>query len=769
MMRKDEEHWNLSRRIGILARYEMVKRSRWLYYILIQPHIRKALIFTYLAGIVVICLQVARCGDARALDGDDAQLFVTVGAMVAGMLAIVFALSVLLIQNAAATQSSGLFDVMARDRWQDWVYWTLALIALSDIIIAGALLGFPEMLSLMSAGIAMGILIFTTGFSLLLVFLQLSRTYDRINPLKSINYVKSSILRHLSQLGVAASHHSKYVRAKVSGGYSQSDAERLAAAFLLLRPQLSAVSSRLTFLFDYHDKLFQQREMTAARLVLRAIGEVAVKYIEIRRDSFFVVPSSHALVTVSDSQVFFRDILESLVAKAKHYMRSGDDGGATEIVRILEGVTAKAMDVKFIGDLHGENPLVQQTRAHMGLIITHARQLQHTESLFQAVKSLGRLGQLAAAADLHMEALAMSKDLHTAAIAGVVLRQEVIWTEALGSLCVLLEAYGTNPKQRNTNSLSFIFDYLRSTLNLAFRAVDGDLVGSSSAVYTSFSSPFETTTRVVHNLAKRASGGSPEQDVPMSMVIETCETYQRFLRQLSEEVKSADSYMVEAAAKSICQTSKLLIGLQDSSEYEKDSEEVQKALNRLVNQLGWFAENAEEIKHGHNFDSLVESAAKIGLRAVEVENSDIACTAIRVIEWLAKAYVDKVHGGYREFSVPRIMKRACLVGLLAFKRDMTEPLKLLKETIAEIDAKAEEQAVEALKASGESQGAAIKLIENEVGPLYYTCTDEKYNHYPLVSSSQHTLFALIECSDIDDFCEEIWGFKASERYTRRYL
>lgn len=764
MERKDEGHWDLPKRAWVIVGYWLVNGSKWLLYRLVLPIAPAAFTILYLLGVTVASLVVALFGDSRPLTSDDSALFSTVGAMIAGMLAIVFFLRTLLIQNAAATQSSGLFDIVARDRWQNTSYWLLALVSLLHIVIAGILVGSPGMLSFMTSAVGVGMVIFTSGFSLYLIFFELSRVYRRINPLHSINLVKSSILRLVSQIGDAAELHTRYIRAKTPRGQPQSDSKRLAASFLLLRPSIAVLSSNLTFLFDYHDKLYQQRENTAARLVLRAIGEIAIKYVEIRRSSFFLVQSSEPFVAESDSQVFFRNLLEPLVSKAKRYMQSGDDDGVIETIGILETLTARATQVGFMGDVQGENPLVEQCRFHLGLVIQYAGRRQNIEGLFQGVKSLGRIGVLTANTGLHLEAQSISADLNSAAFAGVLMRQDVVWTEVLFSFGMLLEAYGTNRPSRHSTSLSFILDYLRLTLNTVFTGIGRSLIGTSNRGYRAFALPFEVATKVIYNLSDRTNRGDGGSNVSPSIVVETCEKYRRFLRKLSEEVKSADSYMVEAAAKSIGQICVLLLGKQSSPEFDGHRDDMQNALNWLVNQLGWFAENAEVIKDKHAFDALVESAAKVGLNAVDIGNAGIAAKAVEVINWLAKAYADKTKEPYYGLTIPRIMKRACFVGILAFKQKQDEPLKLLKEFVAKIDSKAKEQADEVLKASSEIKEIGLNLVESEVGQLYEICTHEKYNPNPLDDSSQCRLFANIECRDIDKFCEEIWGSKASETY-----
>lgn len=756
-------HWGLLRRTWVIAGFWLVYGSKWLHYRILRPSTKMVLTSLYLLSVITVSLVVAFCGDSRPLTSDESGLFATVGAMIAGMLAIVFALRTLLIQNAAMTQSSGLFDIVARDRRQNVSYWLLALFSLLHIVIASVLTGSPGMLSFVTSEKAVGVVIFTTGFSLYLIFDELSRLYRRVNPLHSIDFAKTKILWLLSQIGDTAELQAKYIRAKARDDQSVSDSKRLAASFLLLRRPIAAVSTYLTFLFDYHDKLYQQRENTAARLVLQAIGEIAVKYVDIRQSSFFLVQSTEPFVAESDSQKFFSDLLEPLVSKAKRYIQSGDDDGVIEIIRVLETLTAKATKVQFIGELRRENPLVQQCLFHLGLIIEYAGRHQNVEGLFQGVKALGRISALTASVGLSLEAQSISKALNGAAFAGIIMHNETIWTEALFSLGKVLEAYGISRPGHHTRLVSFVFDYIRFTLNTTFTGIGRSLAGASNRAYHAFSLPFEVATRIIFCLSQSVGNEHEELAVTPTILVEMCEEYRWFLRKLSQDIKCADSYFVEEAAKSVCQVSTLLLTKRSSPGFDSHQDDLQKAISSLLNQLVWFAHHAEEIKNEHSFDSLVESAAKIGMHAVDNGNVGIAVESIKVIESLATEYANKKQEPFYGMHVPRILKRACFVGILALKTEQQDVIRRLEEVLIAIDAKAKKQE-ETLKALPETSGITLNHVESEVGQLYETCTREKYNPHPLFDSSQDQLFVKIECKDIDDFCERFWGFKASEEY-----
>ncbi len=764
MAENEERSWSLLKRNWVIISYWLVNRSKWFLYRVVRPKARVALTLLYLLGVTAVGLGAAILVDSRPLTDGDSALFSTIGAMLAGMLAIVFALRALLIQNAAATQSSGLFDIVARDRWQNTAYWLIALFSLYHISIAAVLAVSPGTLSFMTSSVAVGVVIIASGVSLYLVSFGLFRLHRQVNPLHSINHVKSTLLRLMSKAGEDAKRHANYMQAKSPQGKAISDAERLAVAFSLMKGRIAELSTFLTFLFDYHDKLYQQRENTAAHTVLRAIKEIAIKYVEVRRSSFFLVQSSEPWVAVSDSQRFFRDLLEPLVSKAKQYMQSGDDFGVIEVIDIIERLTAKATEVKFIGNSRGENPLVEQCRGHLGQIIRYAGGHQNTEGLYQGAKSLGRIGKLTAGASLELEAVAISTDLTVAVSSGLFLRQELVWCEALNSLCMLLEAYGTNRTSRHTASVTFILNNLCFTLNAVFAGIGRSFVGVSNRGYRAFALPFDVATGVIYSLVEKADRGADKQDVSPSLIVKTCEEYGRFLRKLSEEVKSADSYMVETAAKSISQISMLLLSKQSSAAFDGYQDDLQNELNGFVYQLGRFADDAAEIEDEHHFDALVESATVIGLQAVGTGHAEIATSTIRVIQGLAKAYAEKAQEPYYGITVPRIVERACYVGIFAVQEGQGEVVDVLKEVVADTDAQAKKQAGESAAASSDIKKVRINLVEDEVGRLHDECMDKKYNPISLDESSQRKLFAKIECHAIDDFCEEVWGFKASERY-----
>jgi hypothetical protein len=348
------------------------------------------------------------------------------------------------------------------------------------------------------------------------------------------------------------------------------------------------------------------------------------------------------------------------------------------------------------------------------------------------------------------------------------MREEVIWSEALFCLSKVLAAYGTKQQDRYSSSLPSILSNIRFALSAIFVGIGRSLDSVSQSGDRALASPFETATRIVYHLANSEDHDADEPGFSPAIVLKTCDLYYRFLRQFSEEVKSADTGIVEAAAKSIDQICLLLLTRKSSHEFDGHQDDLQKTTSLLLNQLGWFAEYADEIKNPHSFDALVESAAKVGLHAVEKGETVIAMEAVKVLHWLATAYGKKTKERYYGLTTPRVMKRACFVGVLALKQKQMDVIRILKEKVTEIDATGKEQAEETLKASNESTKLSMYSVESEVGSLYDACTREKYNPNSLDNSSKRQLFAKIECSDIDAFCIEMWGFKASEDYhTRR--
>lgn len=764
-----EQHiWNPLKRRWVIASYWAVIIAIWLNHKLFQPVFPIALTVFYFLCIAAVSVIVIYKGDTRPLTSSDSTLFSTVGAMIAGMFAIVFALRILLIQNAANTFSSGLFAIMTRDRTQNVIYWSLAIMALINIVIAGILTSSPWMVPSMTTSIATSIAIIISGLSFYLIFKALNRAYSQVNPLLAIDRLKRILIWEVSRIGKFAELHADYLQAKTPKDITISDSRRLAVSFTVLAPSIAKVSSDLKFLFDYHDKLLLQKENTAAQLVLNAIHEIAMKYVEIRRNSFFLVPSSEPFVPQSDSNVLFRNLLEQFDSKARQYMRAGDDEGIRKIIWIMESLTVRAAKLKFVGELQRENPIVEQCRFQLGLIINEAIKQQHIEGLYQGVKSLGHIGQSTAKAGLHLEANPISISLNLTAYAGIHMHQEIIWIESLNSFSMLLEAYATNHLNRHFISLTSIFNYLLFTLVTVFDGIGRSLINVSTRGYSALSAPFGIATRVIYKIAGEVRSEDSTHIKP-SDLIKMCDEYCQFLRKLSERIKSADSHLIRAAVNSILYISKLLLEKQSSPEFKRDQEKIQRSISWLLSQIGWFAEHAEEIKNEHDFDALVESAAKIGLHASQVDNEEIATKAVKVIKWLSIEYAETTGKPYYGFVVPRIIERACFVGILALQRKQGKVIELLREVVAEIEDKAKEQVAKELGTQSEKKRISTYSIDSEVGQLYDTCQQEKYNPNSLDESSQSILFTKIECRDIDKFCKEIWGFTASERYTSSRL
>ena len=89
----------------------------------------------YFAGLLGTAFFVSRqIQDISKLDVT--SFIVAAAAMLGGMLAIVFSVQTILMQNAAERSSSGFFKALAQNAWQSVVFWLIAVFILCLFVIA---------------------------------------------------------------------------------------------------------------------------------------------------------------------------------------------------------------------------------------------------------------------------------------------------------------------------------------------------------------------------------------------------------------------------------------------------------------------------------------------------------------------------------------------------------------------------------------------------------------------------------------------------------
>jgi hypothetical protein len=159
------------------------------------------------------------------------------------------------------------------------------------------------------------------------------------------------------------------------------------------------------------------------------------------------------------------------------------------------------------------------------------------------------------------------------------------------------------------------------------------------------------------------------------------------LRNLSETVKSCDTVLSDSIGRLIFNVNNLIVDLIQDAEFVKEKKELESQLSWNIHLPAWFAHHAEKFDGGSNpFNTLTDSVAKTGiLVAVRLEDKKLVKASIDSLYSFTKHALDKTTSGYG-YDEPRVLEKACYLGIIALKKGWKDIVADLKVKILEFEA-----------------------------------------------------------------------------------
>lgn len=230
------------------------------------------------------------------------------------------------------------------------------------------------------------------------------------------------------------------------------------------------------------------------------------------------------------------------------------------------------------------------------------------------------------------------------------------------------------------------------------------------------------------------------------------------LRYLSEKMKTADHILIETFGEIIADIGCLMIDLTQNEKWLKDKRELEKQIGWYIYQTEWFTHDVKRIRANNSFDSLVEAAAKIGIKAVQVGMDQTAKDAIKIISNFANKMLSLQEDDSYGFTEPRIMERACYIGIVALKLGKNEIVEDLKKYITPFEDAYRKKWFLDVPEEMELSSPSKNQLMMEVHGLTEKMRS-RYGLSPILNRADEKLLQIINKNDVDNFIMEVWGVK----------
>ena len=638
---------------------------------------------------LLLGLAIAWSFDLTDLGAKDISgALLTVGAMLGGVLAIVFSLSLFGEQNAANLHLSRHFEIYAHGWRERFIY---AVIVIITIFFLAAGIWFnansphitPALKSITIVFFLLGV-----SFVFVLVDWQYEIIRTRTNPVNAIRSLEKKAIDHLGRIHRDTKKIAKIVR---SANSEVTEELVLASAYSsYLRPHLSIVDSRIELLLELSAKLSNRSEILTANHALVGVHNVLAKYLELRKDSSRVRLSPMVpLAVTSDSENFIARSLERLNNVGEDFIKDGKTENARYVVDVYQSLATNSKDIRFINQDY-ENPIFVQITGYLNLYIRFAISQKEQEVIFRAAQVYTYLALVALKKKLNAPLYDIQQQLYQIGEFGVAERLTYIVNEShRGWLKILDGIFRYRSFHNDQVQITTALKHVENIVFLMRRAVSSGYMNDDFATNLSETQPYGELMEVIRDITRAYFNELQEGDIKISyrssMMTLFDEIYSS-LRSLSERIKNCDSILVDSIGKLISYLNSVMIEClkQDDFADRRIRTQLERTLGGNIHLPTWFVHYSEPFQDSSHFRTLNESIAKTGVLSFKEGHYKLVLDCIKATHSIAKETLSKIQNVYG-FAEPRVMLRTCYLGVLALKHNQQSILAEVRKSVIEFE------------------------------------------------------------------------------------
>lgn len=602
---------------------------------------------------------------------------VVVGAMTGGTIAIVFTISIFLLQSTTDLFASQYLEEYVHDWKEKFVYF---VVTLTTIFLLGASLfvgsfakSSPSFLTQPIFHAAVLLSLFLIGLAFALIDWQYKVVREKLNPFVAISF--------LEKKGVGLIKRVQYQAAKAATVFQAKDKTltnemALAQAYHLLSPSfISNLDRQLETLVEISMKVADKQEVGTTRRGFAAIQYILTAFIQARESSSVAIPAGFLfLAVVSDSQDFFAKNFERLNKAGEKFIKEGKEESATDILDVYDALAKKATPVQYINRT-GESPILEQITGYLEGYVEHGQLAKNLEVVFQGSRILGGIAVVATEKGFQAMLLGLQKKLLSIAVYGFTEKQmlvvdncvvaylRIIEVAFIGKRTVASRQYDTALK-----NLGIISGYASSLQKSGY--IPNDIM-SSINLRKGFDELRPLIVRIAQHYFTLTE--DREKHSYRNELVDFFKEIYRSLRSLSETIKECGNSLVDSVGLLLTEMNSVIIQLMQDAEFDDVKSELAERLRWNVHLPSFFISHAEKVDgSSHPFNSLTDSTAKTGIwAATKLKDKELVCDSISALSSITDSCLNKIKNSYG-YDEPRVLQKACYLGILALKNGWDE-------------------------------------------------------------------------------------------------
>ncbi|HEX7087611.1 MAG TPA: hypothetical protein VF198_14715 [Vicinamibacterales bacterium] len=691
------------------------------------------------------------------------NVLIAMGTMFGGVLAIVFALSSFMQQNAADLYSSQFYEVYARD-WREKLIFS-AIAVLTVLSFALAIFQDTAIVPLRPSFLVYVILLVTAAV-FALVDWQYKLVTKKINPLIALAFLERQCMKSLESAHDLAKHLASWLRIS---NEQLTEEQALAVSYSrFVAPYLTHVDRQLDHLTEISLRLAAKGELLATQRGLASAHNVLAKYLQFRKDSSLAIPAGPYLMAVeSDSQWFLARTFQRINTAGEMLMAQRQSASVVFLMDLYASLATYAKEVQFL-NRPGENPIIDQLRGYMSGLLDAAIRVDDVEVCFRSVAVSRAIGTAAVERKLHSATrCAVYGDLTKVAMWAIASKKPVFIEHCTDAMVQLIGKSINDDGSGLDTELAEAFDRLTTITSTMYTAVSAGLVpsaidtqimvgkcyGQLAAVLAAVVDRYE---RLIEGHEKRALGWN----------LAACfKALYRSLREMSEVLKNCDAPVVFNIASLIEEILKMLVRLSTDTKGLRERHEFEKQLSWYVHLPGWFVEHASNVTLTDAFDTLADIGPKVGLQLLHRNApSDSIVKCAQAAFSITKQMLAKLKGGYA-YAEPRHMLTVCYLGIVALKQGAigSGVVQAILSMVREFEELYRKKYFSTFTPpAGNYMDPRPQQLMVEVLRWRSDVIRERYNIPPLLDRSRDIVRQMVDVADIDRFIFEVWRMVPSD-------
>lgn len=707
-----------------------------------------------LCGFVALNFGAAKLDPAPLSD-----YLIQAAVMIGGTAAIVFSITLVLVQNVSDLYSSRHFNkyVNAWDEIRPFVFIVaIAIALLSCALYVGAqkALGNIEYLIIVLSLVLIGVVF-------ALIDLQFEGVRRKLRPAEFIAFLRDQGLAFARRTKREAERIADLVRALRADA---AEGASLAMVYnRLFGPAITDLSNQIELLVDIAVRLEVRHELETAKIALSASGDVVCAYIDARKASSILLPSKVMLVPESDSRPFLASYLEHMNRSGVRFVRDGQEGLASHVVDVYRALARTASGVHHSGGI-SENPILDQVMWSLNSFARGNDGATNEEVMFQAAAALGEIAALAAGEGLYETVFACEENLHKLTALSFAYETTTVASEATRSFfSILCAIFKSQELARDILIDRAVEGIAQISTSLSLARAQGTFVINDpfvdTAGYDLFGSVLNNVFQMYRGLSDVGAKRRYRHDI-----LHLFEKLRSQFRAESNQI-AADSLTAGSIGRLVATLADIVISLLHDDEFREEHGELRKLFLALTYTPYWFLDATRSFRtNDGQVPGLADVVASMGIKAlIELSDRDFVLAAIAALDAMAKRALERASdaNGYGD---ARVLENACYIGILSMKVGWMDIVTDLKSRIEAFQlAYGQKYFPNGTEASGltPEQQATVgapfgNQIRRDLENVARSFDYEKYNGIRLGRDPRELLYDRIDEADIRAFVDTIW-------------